>query len=103
MTEAAIGGQPNARHNLGCKEVNFGRVDRAMKHWIIASKLGNDMSLEGVKNLYKSGHGSKEDFTAALLGYQAVIAATKSPQREEAAEYAVEQERRSMSQSVIGV
>ena len=68
-----------------------------MKHYIIAAKLGNDKSLENLTNGYRAGHVSKEDFTAALRGYQAAIAATKSPQREEAAEYAdyaTEQERR---------
>ena len=84
--QAAIGGQPNARHNLGCTEEANGRVDRAAKHWIIAAKLGYDDSLGNVKVLYKSGHVSKEDFTAALRGYQAAIIATKSPQRDAAAE-----------------
>ncbi len=87
LTEAAIGGQPNARNNLGCIEWGNGRVDRAAKHWIIASKLGNGKSLERVKELYKAGCVSKNDFNAALRGYQAAIDATKSPQREEAAEY----------------
>ena len=56
-----------------------------MKHYIIAAKLGYDESLKAVKNLYKAGCVSKEDFAAALRGYQAAIDATKSPQREEAA------------------
>ena len=86
--KAAIGGHPFARHNLGCWERNNGRMDRAAKHLIIASKLGNDKSLERVKDLYKNGFVSKDDFTAALRGYQTAINAMKSPQRKEAAEYA---------------
>ena len=82
--QAAIGGHPIARHNLGCLEWRNDRTDRAAKHWIIASKLGYDMSLEAVKNRYKDGIVSKEDFTAALRGYQTATEATKSPQREEA-------------------
>ena len=40
--------------------------------------------MKGVKDLYRDGHVSKEDFTAALRGYQTAIEATKSPNREEA-------------------
>ena len=86
--QAAIGGHPDARHNLGCLERDNGRMDRAAKHLIIASKLGNDRSLERVKDLYKDGFVSKDDFTAALRGYQTAIIAMKSPQRDEAAEFA---------------
>ena len=85
--EAAIGGHPLARHNLGCLEGKRGRMDRAAKHFIIAAKLGCDKSLENVKNLYKAGHVSKEDFAAALRGHQAAVDATKSPQREQADGY----------------
>ena len=87
LKEAAIGGHPDARHNLGGMEEANGRVDRAVKHSIIAARLGHDLSLDVLKNLYKAGLVSKEDFTAALRGYQAAIVATKSPQREEAAKY----------------
>ena len=82
--QAAIGGHPEARYNLGCVENKNGTLDRAVKHFIIAAKLGFDISLEAVKNAYKAGLVSKEDFAAALCGYQAAIEATKSPQREEA-------------------
>eukprot|EP00986_Skeletonema_menzelii_P015466 scaffold11853_cov163-Skeletonema_menzelii.AAC.1 len=80
LTEAAIGGHPKARHNFACFEGQRGMVDRAAKHFIIAAKLGFDWSLESVKELYNA---------AALRGHQAAIDATKSPQREEAAETAI--------------
>ena len=85
--QAAIGGHHEARHNLGCIEWKNDRVDRAVKHWIIAAKLGAVKSLERLKTLYKDGHVSKEDFESALRGHHSAIAATKSPQRDEAAEY----------------
>ena len=88
LEQAAIGGHPHARHNLGFRERLNGRMDRAVKHWVIAAKLGYDDSLGNIKALYEAGLVSKDDFTAALRGYQAAIEATKSPQREEAAEYA---------------
>eukprot|EP00986_Skeletonema_menzelii_P003492 scaffold1062_cov74-Skeletonema_menzelii.AAC.1 len=83
--QAAIGGHPLARHNLAFLEWKNGHYVRAAKHFIIAAKLGNDRSLESVKDLYKAGYVSKDDFAAALRGHQAAVDATKSPQREEAA------------------
>ena len=87
VEQAAIGGHPLARHNLGCVEEDNDRMDRAAKHWIIAAKLGYDESLEAVKELYKDGLVSKENFEAALRGHHAAIVATKSPQRQEAYEF----------------
>ena len=74
-----------ARHNLGVREEINGRFDRAVKHFIIAAKLGYDPSLKSAKRLYRSELMSKDDFTTALRGYQAAIEAAKSPQREAAA------------------
>eukprot|EP00986_Skeletonema_menzelii_P013568 scaffold8039_cov102-Skeletonema_menzelii.AAC.1 len=67
LTEAAIGGHHRARHNLGCLEREKGRVERAVKHFIIAAKLGHDQSLEYVKDLYKAGYVSKDDFALQLF------------------------------------
>ena len=94
LEQAAIGGHPKARHNLGYIEAENGQDDRAVKHFIIAAKLGVEKSLENVKGLYKAGYVSKEDFTAALRGYQAAIAAEKSPQREEAEKWIADLERK---------
>ena len=82
--QAAIGGHPKARQNLVCLEGENDQHNRAVKHLIIAAKLGYDKSLEHAKALYKAGLVSKEDFAVALRGHQAAIDATKSPQREEA-------------------
>lgn len=84
---AAIAGHPGARHNLGCIESDNGQIQRAVKHWIISAKQGQDSSLENVKQFFKDGLVSKEDFAAALRGHQAAMDATKSPQREKAVEY----------------
>jgi len=83
--EAAIGGHPTARYNLGAFEWNNGRLDRAVKHLIIAAKLGDDDSVEMLKQGYKEGSVSKEDFAAALRAHQAAVDSMKSPQREAAA------------------
>jgi hypothetical protein len=62
-----------------------GIEDAAVKHWIIAANLGCDHSLKGLKECYKVGRVSKDDFAAALRAHQAAVDATKSPQREAAA------------------
>jgi TPR repeat protein len=81
--EAAIGGHPHARYNLGIYEWENSRFDRARKHWIIAASLGHHDSLEELRELYADGHASKEDYADALRAYQATVEATKSPEREE--------------------
>jgi len=84
LEQAAIGGHPLARHNLAKFEWESGRTERTVKHFIIASKLGHDESLESLKKCYGMGLISKEDFAAALRGHQAVVDAMKSPHRDEA-------------------
>ena len=79
LEEAAIAGHPKARHNLGVYESRF---DRAVKHYIIAANLGLDSSLQTLKEYYKHGDVSKDNFAIALRGHYAAVAATKSPQRE---------------------
>eukprot|EP00984_Skeletonema_dohrnii_P020459 scaffold9984_cov148-Skeletonema_dohrnii-CCMP3373.AAC.10 len=86
LEEAAIGGHPFARYNLAIKEGDNKKFDRAVKHWIIAANLGYDESIQALKDLYKDGLVSKEDFAAALRAHHAAVIATKSPQREAAAE-----------------
>ena len=85
LEEAAIRGHSYARHNLACWDWENGQHNRAVKHLIIAANLGLDESINGLKEYYKDGLVSKEDFAAALRAHQAAVDATKSPQREVAA------------------
>ena len=87
LEEAAIGGHPLARYNLGADEWDSGRYDRAAKHFIISAKQGYDDALEMVKKGFTKGFVSKEEFEAALRGHQAAVDAAKSEQRDAAAEY----------------
>mmetsp|Transcript_29494 Transcript_29494/g.46316 ORF Transcript_29494/g.46316 Transcript_29494/m.46316 type:complete len:304 (+) Transcript_29494:114-1025(+) len=82
LEEAAIGGHPEARYNLGCEEWSNGNAERAVKHWIIAVKQGYDKAVKQLMNVFKAGIFSKEDLAAALRAHQAALDATKSPQRE---------------------
>ena len=90
LEEAAIAGHPAARHYLGAYEGRNGRFERAVKHYIIAANLGYNESIQMLKEGYKAGVVSKEDFAAALRAHHAVVNATKSPQREIAAAWARE-------------
>ncbi len=84
LEEAAIGGHPSARFNLGNHEGRNGRIDRMVKHWIIAAKQGHDDALEAVKENFRRGYVSKDDSVSALRGHQVAVDATKSEQRTKA-------------------
>ena len=84
LEQAAIAGHPEARFKLGCHEVINGKNERAVKHFIIAASLGGN-SINGLKDCYKTGDISKDDFAAALRAHHAAVEATKSPQRDAAA------------------
>ena len=80
--EAAIGGHPDARYNLGVDEMNKGNFERAVKHYIIAAKQGEEDSTKMLMKLYKKGYVGKEDLAATLRAHQAYLDAAKSPQRD---------------------
>jgi len=82
---AAMGGDVQARHNLGCEEEVQGNMNRAIKHWIIAVKSGNTCSLDAIKDLCTVGQATKEDYSTALQAYQAYLKEIKSAQRDRAA------------------
>jgi hypothetical protein len=86
LEKAAIGGHAEARHNLGCHEGNNGRMERAVKHFIIAANMGHEGSMKALWKCYAMGLVKKEALTATLHTHQDAIDATKSAQREEAEE-----------------
>ena len=84
---AAIGGDEKARYNLGVKDYGEGNMNRALKHFIIAVGFGDNKSLKTIKEMYKDGYATKDDYTNALRAYQTYLSEIKSDQRDEAAEY----------------
>ncbi len=82
--KAAMGGDPKARHNLGCLEEENGNMERAVKHSIIAANLGYEDSMKALWRHYSAGAIIKDDLEATLRTHKAAIDATKSPQREAA-------------------
>ena len=87
MEEAAVGGHPRARYNLGSHEWSNGNQEKAVKHFIIAANQGHDLSIKSLTYAFKKGFIEKDDLAAALRAHQAAVDATKSPQREAAEEY----------------
>lgn len=82
---AAIMGNVMARYNLGIMEKSNGKVDRALKHYMIATESGDAESLEEIQELYTDGHATKEEYMKALQSYQAYLGEIKSSQRDKAA------------------
>ena len=86
--EAAIGGHPDARYNLGVHEWNNNdNAERAVKHWIIAATLGDNGSITELIDVFKEGFVEKEILTATFRAHKAAVDATKSPERKAAEEY----------------
>ena len=82
---AAMGGHRKARHNLGVTEWKAGNRDRALKHWMIAVKYGNNESLKTIQRIYLNKETTKDEYAKALRLYQAYLDEIKSDQRDEAA------------------
>ena len=81
---AAMMGNISARHKLGFIELKNGNYQLAMKHCIIAAKCGYKDSLDVVKEGFRQGHVTKEDFEKTLRDYQASCDEAKSEQRDKA-------------------
>ena len=81
---AAMCGDVFARFSLGLFESHARNFDLALQHWLISAKLGEQNSLNKVKNLFVKGLATKADYAAALRGYQNAVEEMSSPDRHEA-------------------
>ena len=79
---AAMGGDVDARHNLGCMEEEAGNMDRAIKHWMISAGAGDDDSLEAIRKCFMKGHVTKDDFEKSLRSHKDANDEMRSEQRE---------------------
>ena len=52
---AAILGNVSARHNLGTIDVHAGNIDRGIKHYMIAVRGGDYVSLNNIQSFFKNG------------------------------------------------
>ena len=78
---AAIGGDEKARHNLGLIEAYNRDYDRAMKHFMIAARSGNEESLKAVGAGYKQKHVTKDEYAMTLRAHQHSCGEMKSEKR----------------------
>ena len=67
---AAMNGSVTARNNLGVTEGQAGNLHRAMKHFILAARAGYKQSLDAVKEGYKDGDVTKEEYANTLRAHQ---------------------------------
>ena len=96
---AAIGGDVVARYNLGwyhTRGLQYGwhessaatlNIERALKHYMIAVRSGDNNSLKMIQQLYTTGRASKDDYAKALKAYQAYLSEVKSDDRDKAAAF----------------
>ena len=84
---AAMNGDITARHNLGALEGNAGNVHRLMKHLILAARAGDKLSLDTVKDGYKHGHITKDEYANTLRAHQKSQDEKKSEARDKVEAY----------------
>jgi len=82
--QAAMKGHVLGRHDLGIAEQDKANYELAVQHWMISAKMGCEMSLTGIKEMFIDGHATKAQYFDALKGYQDAAGEAKSPQRKEA-------------------
>ena len=81
---AAMNGEVQARHNLGCMEGRSGNKHRACKHFILSARAGHKKSLDGVKAGFMMGIVTKEEYANTLRTYQQRHGEMKCDDRDEA-------------------
>ena len=84
LTKAAMQGHVESRYNLSCDEFQKEIYHLAVRHGMIAAKMGYKDSLEMIKTLFKGGAATKEQYAEALKGYQDAVEEMKSHDRDEA-------------------
>ena len=81
---AAMNGDVRARYNLGQMEEDAGNDNRAMKHYILAVKAGDEETLDKVKQGFTDGFVTKDDYADALRTHQKARGGMKSAMRDRA-------------------
>ena len=82
--QAAIEGNAYGRHALGEVEYMEENDELAVQHLMISAKMGYEVSLNHIKEMFMEGHATKAHYAEALRGWQVAMEEMKSPHREEA-------------------
>ncbi|EJK72431.1 hypothetical protein THAOC_06040, partial [Thalassiosira oceanica] len=75
----AICGHPESRYILGVREYENGNYELAVQHLMISAKMGDEDSLNEIKDMSMKGHVTKAQYAEALRGYQNALEEAKSP------------------------
>ena len=89
---AAMNGDIDARHNLGCMEGQAGNHQREFKHFKLAAMAGHKLSLNSVKDGYMNGHVTKDQYADSLREYQKSQDEMKSDARDKAHAYDLQED-----------
>jgi len=81
---AAMGGDVEARYNLGRMEGRAGNIDRASKHFTIATRAGHVQALDMIKRGFKNGIVTKEEYANTLRAHHESQKEMKSDERDKA-------------------
>ena len=84
--KAAMQGHVESRYNLGNYEGREGNFGRAVRHWLISAKMGDNHSVENIRRIFMRGQATKTQYqyAEALKGYQDAVEEMKSHDRREA-------------------
>ena len=74
----------HSRHNLGANEYGEGNDELAVQHYMITAKMGYEVSLNAIKDMFTKGLATRAQYAEALMGYRDAVEEKKSPQRAEA-------------------
>jgi len=86
---SAMCGSVRGRRNLGANEWKSSNFDKALKHWMIAVRDGDESerSLKDIQKMYKDGHATKDEYAEALNSRQSYLDEIRTFQRDEAAAF----------------
>ena len=84
---AAMNGSIMARNNLGWMEGQTDNHHRAMRHFVMAAKAGDRLSLNNVKKGFTKWVVTKDEYANTLRAYQKRREEMKSDERDKAAIY----------------
>jgi TPR repeat protein len=79
---AAMAGHETARFHLGFVEAEYGNIERAVKHWIIAASGGFYMAMHALRTFFKKGYVSRESINSTLTAYNNSCAEFRSEARD---------------------
>eukprot|EP00571_Detonula_confervacea_P003628 CAMPEP_0172315722 /NCGR_PEP_ID=MMETSP1058-20130122/26073_1 /TAXON_ID=83371 /ORGANISM="Detonula confervacea, Strain CCMP 353" /LENGTH=311 /DNA_ID=CAMNT_0013029869 /DNA_START=102 /DNA_END=1037 /DNA_ORIENTATION=- len=82
MQLAAMGGQPIARYNLGYLDERAGKMNRAVKHYVIAARIGFDKAMEEIQKGFERGLVSEDEFMNTFRAHMDYKREVKTDQRD---------------------